>query len=94
MTASLKVNIARIDRLFNESVSSLPQVTRVVAVHAGPEPAYVVTVDGDWVANAPAVHRAVRPLRRDPEVAFTYRTVRRAWREPDPTSSTVLFSRS
>jgi hypothetical protein len=32
MTASLKLNIARIDRLFNEAVSPLPQATRVVAV--------------------------------------------------------------
>jgi hypothetical protein len=86
--------LALLDRVFCEAVAKLPQVSRVIAVHAGPEPSYVVTVDGDWIEQAPAVHRAVRPLRRYRDIGFRYRTIRESWREPDPTPSVVLFSRT
>jgi hypothetical protein len=85
--------VALLERVFCDAVATLPQVSRVVAVHAGPEPSYVVTVDGDWIEQAPAVHRAVRPLRRYRDIAFRYRTVRQSWNEPDPTPSVPLFSR-
>ena len=92
--ASKPADVALLDRVFCEAVATLPQVTRVVAVHAASEPSYVVTVDGDWISQAPAVHRALRPLRRNRDVAFRYRTIRESWREPDPTASVVLYSRS
>ena len=95
MTTTLRQDeLALLDRAFCQAVAGLPQVSRVVAVHEGPEPQYVVTVEGDWVEHAPAIHRAVRPLRRFKGVAFHYRTVRKSWDEPDPTPSVVLYSRA
>jgi hypothetical protein len=93
MATALKPSLATLDKAFCEAIAALPQVTRVVAVHTGSEPSYVVTVGGDWIAEAPAVHRAVRPLRRRRDVAFRYRTIRESWREPDPTPSVILYSR-
>lgn len=94
MATAVRNGLATLDKAVCEAVAVLPQVTRVVAVHAGSEPSYVVTVSGAWIDQAPAVHRAVRPLRRRPDLAFRYRTIRESWREPDPTPSRVLLSRS
>ena len=94
MATALRNSPAKLDKAFCEAVAGLPQVTRVVVVHLGSEPSYVVTVGGDWVEHAPAVHRAVRPLRRRDDLPFRYRTIREEWREPDPTPSRVLYARS
>lgn len=93
MATALKPSMSTLDKAFCQAVAALPQVTRVVAVHSGSEPSYVITVGGDWIGQVPAVHRAVRPLRRRRDLAFRYRTIREAWREPDPTHSHVLYSR-
>jgi hypothetical protein len=94
MATALRQNVATLDKAFCQAVASLPQVTRVVAVHVGAEPSYVVTVGGNWVEKAPAVHSAVRPLRRRRDLAFRYRTIREDWAEPDPTPSIALYSRT
>lgn len=93
MATVLKRDAAPLDKAFCEALSGLSQVQRVVVVHVGPEPSFVVTVSGEWVDEVPAIHQALRPLRRRNDLAFRYRTVRESWREPDPTPSVVLYAR-
>jgi hypothetical protein len=93
MATVLRPDLATLDQAFKDVVAVLPPVTRIVAVHSGSEPTYVVTVDGDWVAEVPAIHRAVRPLRQRDDLSFDYRTIRQSWCEPDPTPSHLLYAR-
>jgi hypothetical protein len=86
-------DLASLDRVFRDAMAQLPQVSRVVVVHAGRESSYVITISGDWISGVPSVHQAVRPLRRNRDAGFRYRTIRESWREPDPTEAQVLYSR-
>jgi hypothetical protein len=70
----------------------LPEVARIVVID-GDHPEFVITVRGDWIAEAPAVHHAIRPLRRAGPSPFHYRTIRADWNEPDPYLSTILLDR-
>jgi hypothetical protein len=75
-----------------KALVDLPQVARLVVID-GEQPEFLITVRGDWVAQAPAIHRAMRPVRRAEASPFHYRTVRADWNDPDPYLATVLLDR-
>lgn len=92
MTSSLAPARTRLSDDVRKVLAALPQVSRVVLVDSD-HPEFVITVQGDWVNEAPAVHRALRPLRRSEPTPFHYRTVRSEWNDPDPYLATVLLDR-
>ena len=89
---SRDAGVRRLSEHVRKALIDLPQVARVVVIDAD-EPQFVVTVRGDWVKESPAVHRALRPLRRSEPPSFHYRTIRESWNDPDPYRATVLLDR-